>query len=103
MVYFLGAQGLPGAQGFPESAFFFFFFAGPQGFSGPQGLDAVALAGAASAASAEAAGASMAVATSKADRVWATCVAWDERFFKETSRLQNSGDKERQPTAHGLR
>ena len=73
-VYFFGAQGLPGAQGLSEPAFFFFFLTGPQGLSGPQGLAAPLLVSAfgASAAKADAAGATSAEATSKADRVCAS-------------------------------
>jgi hypothetical protein len=73
--YFLGAQGLPGAQGLSEP-FFFFFLAGPHGLSGPQGFAALlpsllslVAVGAASAAITAGAGATKAVATISADRV----------------------------------
>jgi hypothetical protein len=73
----LGAQGLAGAHGLALSPFFFFFFlAGAQGFDGPQGFVAcvVVPAGVESAAIADAAGATSALATNKAERVWAR---WD--------------------------
>jgi hypothetical protein len=71
LVDFLGAQGLPGAQGLLAD-FFFCFFAGAQGLVGAQGLAAKffsVFAAGASAAKAAGAGAIRAEATSKADSV----------------------------------